>query len=148
MRFLRQLAAVATVVGVVVLIGLAWNRFAPSLPGEGPAGRAFTVRGQLVKALPPGAKLSPGGKAVAGGKPPPGARGVTRNGSVSGTPGLYLGDLLEPVNLVVLRNTALLEAEVIAAVVIVNASYRRLRRSRRAKASAPPPGAGTARIQQ
>jgi hypothetical protein len=140
-RFLRQLAAAATVVGVVVLLGLAWNRFAPSLPGEGPAGRAFAVRGKLVKALPPGVTLSPGGRIVAGGKPPPGARRVTRNGSGSGTPDLDLGDLLKPVNLVVLRGSALLEAEVIAGVVIINASYRRLRRSRHAKAGPPPPGA-------
>ena len=123
MKFLRQLAAAAAAVAVVVLIGLAWNRFAPSLPGEGPAGHGFAVRGQMVKVLPPG------------------ARGVTLNNSRSGTPSLLLGDLLRPVNLVVLRNNAFLEAAVIAAVVIVDASYRRLRRSRRAKTSLPRPSA-------
>ena len=43
MKFLRQFAAVVGVVAVVVLLGLAWNRFAPSLPGEGPAGEAFAA---------------------------------------------------------------------------------------------------------
>jgi hypothetical protein len=33
-KFLRQFAAVVAVVAVVVLLGLAWNRFDPSLPGE------------------------------------------------------------------------------------------------------------------
>ena len=41
------------------------------------------------------------------------------------------GDLLEPVNLIVLRNNAFLEAAVIAAVVLADAGYRRLRRARR-----------------
>ena len=36
MKFLRQFAAVVTVVAVVVLLGLAWNRFAPQAPGRGP----------------------------------------------------------------------------------------------------------------
>jgi hypothetical protein len=39
----------------------------------------------------------------------------------------------------VLRYTAELEAAIAAAVVIVNASYRSLRRSRRAKTGMPPP---------
>jgi len=51
----------------------------------------------------------------------------------SGRPGLFPGDLLAPVNLVVLRNDAFLEAVVITAVVIVDASYRILRRARRAR---------------
>jgi len=51
----------------------------------------------------------------------------------SGRPGLFPGDLLEPVNLVVLRNSAFLEAVVITAVVIVDASYRILRRAGRAR---------------
>jgi hypothetical protein len=115
-KFLRQFAAVVAVVAVVVLLGLAWNRFAPSLPGEGPTGEAF-----------------------ANVKAPPGAHGVLRMNS-GGTPGLDLGDLLQPENLAVLRYTAELEAAVIAAVVIVNASYRSLRRYRRAKTGMPPPG--------
>ena len=126
-RLLRQFAAVVAVVAVVVLLGLAWNRFSPSLPGEGPTGEAFAVQGNAVKALPHAVKA------------PPGAHGVLRiNGG--GTPGLDIGDLLQPENLAVLRYTAELEAAVIAAVVIVNASYRSLRRSRRAKTGMPPPG--------
>jgi hypothetical protein len=135
-RFLRQLAAAAAVVAVVVLLGLAWNRFAPSLPGEGPAGHGFALRGQMVKVLPPGVKPRSGGRILAGAGPPP---GIMRN-SGSGTPSLLLGDLLEPANLAVLRQSALIEAAVIAAVVIVNASYRRLRRNRRARTSAARPG--------
>jgi hypothetical protein len=121
-KFLRQFAAVVAVVAVVVLLGLAWNRFAPSLPGEGPTGEAFAVRGN-----------------VANVKAPPGARDVLRINS-GGTPGLDIGDLLQPENLAVLRYTAELETAVIAAVVIVNASYRSLRRYRRAKTGMPPPG--------
>jgi hypothetical protein len=120
-KFLRQFAAVVAVVAVVVLLGLAWNRFAPSLPGEGPTGEAFAVRGN-----------------VANVKAPPGARGVLRINS--GGTGLDIGDLLQPENLAVLRYTAELETAVIAAVVIVNASYRSLRRYRRAKTGMPPPG--------
>jgi len=44
------------------------------------------------------------------------------------------------VNLVVLRNNALLEAVVIAAVVVADVGYRRLRRARRARTSQPPSG--------
>jgi hypothetical protein len=128
------------VVAVVVLIGLAWNHLAPTLPGEGPAGHAFVVRGQMIKRLPPGVKPSPGGKLPPGAKPPPpGTRGIRLNNG-SGIPSLVLGDLLKPVNLVVLRNNALLEAVVIAAAVIVDAGYRRLRRARRARTSPPRPG--------
>jgi hypothetical protein len=126
-KLLRQFAAVVAVVAVVVLLGLAWNRFAPSLPGEGPTGEALVVRGSVVKALPHAVKA------------PPGAHGVLRMNS-GGTLGLDLGDLLQPENLAVLRYTAELEAAVMAAVVIVNASYRSFRRSRRAKTGMPPPG--------
>ena len=133
MRFLRQFAAAVAVVAVVVLIGLAWNRFAPSLPGEGSAGHAFAVRDQMIKILPPGVKPPSGGRIVAGAGPPPGVRGVMRNNSGAGMPGLLLGDLLEPANLAVLWHSALLEAAVITAVVIINVSYRRLRRNRRAR---------------
>ena len=130
MKFLRQFAAVAAVVAVVVLLGLAWNRFAPSLPGEGPSGEAFVARGSVVKTLPHAVRLSPRGH--------PGAHGVLHINN-GGTPGLDLGGLLQPENLAVVRYTAELEAVIIAAVVIVNASYRSLRRYRRAKTSMPPP---------
>jgi hypothetical protein len=129
-KFLRQLAAVVVVVAVVVLIGLAWSHLAPSLPGEGRAGQSFVVRGQVVNGRPP-----PGGKPPSGATPklPGGATpGIVRNTSGSGIPSLLLGDLLKPANLVVLRNNAVLEVVVIAAVV-----YRRLRRARRARTSLP-----------
>jgi hypothetical protein len=45
------------------------------------------------------------------------------------------------VNLVVLRNNAFLEAVVVAAVVIVDVGYRRLRRARRTRTSLPRPPA-------
>jgi len=129
-KFLRQFAAVVAVVAVVVLLGLAWNRFAPSLPGEGPGGEAVPVQGNVVKAAPHAVKLSPGGR--------PGAHGALRINN-GGALGLDLGDLLQPENLAVLRYTAELEAAIAAAVVIVNASYRSMRRSRRAKTGMPPP---------
>ena len=119
MKFVRQSGAVVVVVAVVVLIGLAWSRLAPSLPGEGPAGHGFVVRDQVVNGLPPG-----------------GVRAIRQNDG-SGIPSLLPGDLLQPANLVVLRNNAFLEAAVIAAVVIVDAGYRRLRRARRARTSQP-----------
>jgi hypothetical protein len=130
-KFVRQSGAVVVVVAVVVLTGLAWSRLAPSLPGEGPAGRTFAVPGQVVKGLPPGVKLPPGAK-----PPPAGVREIGLNNG-SGIPSLLPGDLLKPVNLVVLRNSAFLEAVVIAAVVIVDAGYRRLRRARRARTRQP-----------
>ena len=73
------------------------------------------------------------GRAEWGGSYGPAPGGVVRFNGGAGAPGLLLGDLLQPVNLVVLRSTVLLEAAVIAAVVIVDASYRRLRRARRAR---------------
>jgi hypothetical protein len=136
-KFLRQFGAVVTVVAAVVLLGLAWNRLAPSLPGEGPAGESLAVRGSIVKVLPHGTRVTWGGRITANGKPPPGAPGVRINGG--GTLGLDLGDLLQPVNLAVLRYNAELEAVIIAAVVIASASYRSLRRYWRARTSAPPP---------
>lgn len=129
MKFVRQFAAVVTVITVVVLLGLAWNRFSPRLPGEGPTGEAAAAAGNMVKAPPHAVKLSPAGR--------PGVHEVRINGG--GALGLDLGDLLQPENLAVVRYTAELEAAIIAAVVIVNASYRSVRRSRRAKGSMPPP---------
>ncbi|HTZ28806.1 MAG TPA: hypothetical protein VMC83_32700 [Streptosporangiaceae bacterium] len=137
MKFLRQFGAVVAVVAVVVLLGLAWNRLAPSLPGEGPSGEVAVVQGSMVKAPPHGPKAAPGRTAVFKGKRPPGAAGVRVNGG--GTPGLDLGGLLEPVNLAVLRYNAELEAVIIAAVVIASASYRDLRRRWRARTRVSPP---------
>jgi hypothetical protein len=126
-KFLRHLAAAAAVVGVVVLIGLAWNRLRPSLPGEGPGGRALFVRGQVVKGLPPGRAVPVGVKLPAGAKPVP----SLHINDAGGIPGLQLGDLLKAADLVVLRNTALIEVAVIAAVMIVDAGLRKRRRARR-----------------
>ena len=90
-KFLRHLAAATATVGVVVLLGLAWNRFKPSLPGEGPGGRALVVRGQVVKGLPPGHAVSVSFKLPAGAKPVPGLH----INDAGGIPGLQLGDLLK-----------------------------------------------------
>jgi hypothetical protein len=132
-KFLRQFAAVVAVVAVVVLLGLVWTRFAPSLPGEGPSGE-LAVPGNMV---PSGVKLARGGRIVANARAPSGVRVLRINGG--GTPSLDLGDLLQPENVAVLRYNAELEAAIIAAVVIASASYRSLRRSWRAKAGARPP---------
>jgi hypothetical protein len=116
-RFLRQLAAVITVVTVVVLIGLAWHHFAPgSFGGQGGPGPHRFVRGQAATAVHRGVEVTPG---------------VELNRGLSGVPPIQLGDLLEPVNLAVLWNTAWIEAAVIAAVVIVDAGLRKRRRARR-----------------
>lgn len=124
MKFLRRLAAVLLVVAVVVVTGIAWNHFGPaSLPGEGPTGVQFTVRGQAVKGL----KLPPGLKLPAGARPRPGGRRVTSGGSIP----VDLGDLLKPVNLAVLRHTAVIEALIMAGVVILSIGARKWRRVRR-----------------
>jgi len=136
-RFLRHLAAVATLVAVVVLIGLAWNHLAPHLPGEGgPTVHLQGVpRGNTILA-PRGKKLPPGAKPPAGAKPRPGH--AVHIGS--GIPAAQLGDLLKAPNLDVLRSTAELEAAVITAVLIVDAAARKWRRKlaarRRASGSA------------
>jgi hypothetical protein len=85
-------------------------------------------------ALRPRWRLTAGQKSFQ--KASPGVREIRLNNG-SGIPSLLPGDLLKPVNLVVLRNNAFLEAVVIAAVVIVDAGHRRLRRARRARASQP-----------
>ena len=119
MRFLRHLAAVTSLVAVVVLIGLAWHYIAPdsfgSQGGLGP--HRFVVRGQPAAAVHRGVKVTPGVQLNGGG--------------TSGVPPIQLGDLLEPVNLAVLWNTAWIEAAVIAAVVIVDGGLRKRRRARR-----------------
>jgi hypothetical protein len=117
-RFLRQLAAVTAVVAVVVLIGVAWHHFAPgSFGGQGGTGPHPFVRGHAATAVPGGVKALPGVELSRGG--------------TSGIPPIQPGDLLEPVNLAVLWNTAWIEAAVIAAVVIVDAGLRKRRRARR-----------------
>ena len=119
-RFLRQLAEVTALVAVVVLIGLAWHHLAPgTFGGQGGTGPHRFVRGQPAAAAHRGVKV-PAGVELNG-------------GGTSGVPPIQLGDLLEPVNLAVLWNTAWIEAAVIAAVVIVDVSRRKLRRTRRAR---------------
>jgi hypothetical protein len=136
-KFLRQFVAVVAVVAVVVLLGLAWNWLAPSLPGEGPGGEVAITAGSMIKARPHGPKAAPGRTVAFNGTAPPRAAGIRINGG--GTPGLDLGDLLQPVNLAVLRYNAQLEALIIAAVVIASASYRSLRRRWRARTRVSPP---------
>ena len=119
MRFLRQLAAATAVVAVVVLIGVAWHHFAPdSFGGQGGPGPHRFIRGQAATAVRRGVTVTPGLELNGGG--------------TSGIPPIQLGDLLEPVSLAVLWNTAWIEAAVIAAVVIVDAGLRKRRRARRA----------------
>jgi len=114
----RHLAAVALLVAVVVAGGLAWGKFgAGPLPGPGPGGPAqLVVRGQAVKRLPPGVKIRPGLR--------------VNNG---GPENLGLTSMFQAVNLPVLRDTAEIEAGVIAAVVILEIVHRRVRRARRAR---------------
>lgn len=133
MRFFRRFAAALSVVTVVVLIGIAWNHFGPaSLPGEGPTGVQFAVRGQVVKGLTP-----PPGPGV---RPRPGLRRNTPGGSIPAD----FGDLLEPVNLAVLRNTAVIEALIMTGVVILSVGARKWRRARR-RAALPEAGTRTMR---
>ncbi|HTW12693.1 MAG TPA: hypothetical protein VME01_08115, partial [Solirubrobacteraceae bacterium] len=119
------------------LLGLAWNRLAPSLPGEGPGGEVAIAAGSMAKAPPHGPRAAPGRTVVFNGKAPPGTAGIRISGGA--TPGLDLGDLLQPVNLAVLRYNAELEAVIGGAVVIASASYRNLRRRWRARTRVSPP---------
>jgi hypothetical protein len=128
-RFLRHLAAVVLVVGVVVAGGLAWNRFGA---------------GSLVQPGP-GLSLAPGQRALAkrlARDAPPGTSIVLRRGARPGQPGvirivkdggmdLGLASMLDPVNLPVLRQTVIIEAGAAAGVVVLEIAYRRRRRARR-----------------
>ena len=116
-KFLRHLAAASLVVAGVVLLGLAWNHFAAStLTGglQGP-GRAELAR-------PPGAVAVKG--RIRGG--PRGLR-VTGPGSMN----LGLSSMFDPVNLPYLRHTVVVETGLMAAVVIIDVSRRKVRRARR-----------------
>jgi hypothetical protein len=127
MRFLRHLAAAALVVAVVVLLGLAWNHFAAStLIGslQGPDKQV------LASGRPPG-RPPPGAAAPGSGVPAKVQHGpqVIRLKPMN----LGLGSMLNPVNLADLRHTAVIEAGVMAAVVIIEANVRLSRRARRAR---------------
>jgi len=121
-RFLRQFAAVLAVVAVVVIAGIAWDHFGPaSLPGEGPAGNF-----QVTEKLPPGVQVAAGVH-----HPPPGTRIDTPDDVIP----VDVGDLLQPANLAVLRQTAVLEALIMAGVVILSIAARKVRRARRRHAA-------------
>ncbi len=109
-RFLRHLGAATLVVAVVVVLGLAWNHFGASILVGGLQGSAKQV--------------------FAGGRPsgPPGPP-VVRLRPMS--PGL--GSMLDPLNLAVLRHTVVIEAVVIAIVVMIDVSRRLWRQERRAR---------------
>ena len=120
MRFLRHLAAAAAAVAVVVLLGLAWNRFASGTLAGG-------LHGTFIRGVPPGAKLP--GHVVMGGTGHGGPHGplVIRNGPMS----LGLSSMLNPVNLPPLVHAVLIEAGLIAAVVVIDIGRRRSGRARR-----------------
>jgi hypothetical protein len=113
-RFLRHLAAACLVVAVVVVLGLAWNHFAAS-------SLAGTLPGPRHPVTPPHG-IRPGRKVVN-----------------LGTFDLGLNSMLQPVNWPYLRHTVVIEAVVMAAVVIFDVSRRRARRADRAAQPAGPP---------
>ncbi len=144
MRFLRHLVAACLVVAVVVVLGLAWSHFAASTLVSSQQG----PRQELVPGFQPGA--GPGGPA--GGRPhrgvalPHGIRPGGPHGPAVirfGTFDLGLSSMLQPVNWPYLRHTVVIEAAVMAAVVIIDVSRRRARRaSRAAQLAQPLPGDG------
>ena len=120
-KFLRHLGAVTLVVAVVVVIGLAWNHFEPGTLVGGLQG-SFNKQASLSGRAPGVEVLRPGAKA--GG---PHGPVVIRNGPMN----LGLGSMLDPVNLAVLRHTVVIEAVVIALVVMIDVSRRLWRQERR-----------------
>jgi hypothetical protein len=130
-RFLRHLGAVTLVVAVVVVLGLAWNHFGSSTLIGGL--QASFNKQASVSGRPPGAVVLPAG-AKAGG--PHGGRAAGPHGAViirSGPMNLGLNSMLDPVNLAVLRHTVVIEAVVIAIVVMIDVSRRLWRQERRAR---------------
>jgi hypothetical protein len=118
-RFLRHLIVACLVVAAVVVLGLAWNHFAAStLVG--------TVPGRPNAAIVRPAESGPGG--------PHGPKVINL-----GTFDLGLNSMLEPVNWPYLRHTVVIEAAVMAAVVIIDVGRRRSRRASRAAQLAQPP---------
>jgi hypothetical protein len=135
MRFLRHLAAAALVVAAVVAGGLAWGRFADHLP---PGLSQVVIKGVAVPGHKVEAVLPPG--AHPGRRPPPGIHPRPGGGPVvidTGSMNLGLDSMFQAVNLPVLRDTAEIEAGVIAAVVIIDIARRRLRRARRGRREPP-----------
>jgi hypothetical protein len=122
-KFLRHLGAATLVVAVVVLLGLAWSHFgASTLVGGQQA--AFNTQASAGAQRPGVAVLRPGAKA--GG---PRRVIVVSNGPMN----LGLSSMLEPVNLAVLKHTVVIEAVVIAIVVMIDVSRRLWRHERRAR---------------
>jgi hypothetical protein len=118
-RFLRHLAVVGLVVAAVAGLGLAWNHFAAStlvgsLPGQ--------PHGAIVRPTESGPGGAHGPKAID-----------------LGTFELGLNSMLQPVNWPYLRHTVVIEAAVMAGVVILDAGRRRSRRASRAAQLAQPP---------
>jgi hypothetical protein len=139
-RFLRHLAAATLVVAVVVGLGLAWNHFAAgTLVGDltGPNGQPVLNRPALRNGkvlLLPAAK-GHGSRVISlppGGHPP---RSLARRGIVivvhAEPIDLGLGSMFDPVNFGSLKHTVELEAGLIAALVIIDVTRRRLRQARR-----------------
>lgn len=136
MRFLRHLGAATLVVAVVVVLGLAWNRFASGTP----VGALLHGPGQL-KAVSGahGVRRAPSGGAL--------PRGIRIGGpSGGGTGGMNLGlnSMFQSVNLPYLRHTLEIEAALIAAVVLLDAGRRKLRRVNRTRRIAQRSGGGGA----
>jgi len=136
MRFLRHLGAATAVVAIVVLVGLAWAHF----------GSQTLVSGQQVRfhqeivtgaggKLPRGIAMS-GHGVRGGGKPGHGVILASPKGPVviRAEPfDLGLGSMFQAVNLPYLRHTVVIEAGVIAAVVLIDVLRRRSRRAWRAQ---------------
>lgn len=114
MRFLRHLGAATAIVALVVVLGLAWAHFWPQTLAQGPQVR---FRQEIVTSRPGGAiAVGPNGSTADYARPFD----------------LGLGSMFQPVNLPVLRHTVVIEAGVIAAVVILDVLRRRSRRAWRA----------------
>ncbi|HUA30747.1 MAG TPA: hypothetical protein VMC03_17825 [Streptosporangiaceae bacterium] len=125
MKFVRHLGAVTLVVAVVVVIGLAWNHFEPgTLVGGVQA--SFDKQASASGRAPGVAVLRPGAK-TGGPHGPHGRVVIVRNGPMN----LGLGSMFDPVNLAVLRHTVVIEAVVIAIVVMIDVSRRLWRQERR-----------------
>jgi hypothetical protein len=130
-KFLRQLGAVTLVVAVVVLLGLAWNHLgASTLVGGQQA--SFDKQAVAGGRLPGAVKLPSGARIVgARGAGPGGPRGaiIIENRPMD----LGLDSMFQPVNLAVLKHTVVIEAVVIAIVVMIDVSRRLWRQERRAR---------------
>jgi hypothetical protein len=110
-KFLRHLGAATLLVAAVVVLGLAWNHFAAS-----------TLIGGLAdvhEAAVPSQQA----------KGPPGPSVIRPAAAMD----LGLSSMFDPANLPDLRHTVVIEAGVIAAVVIIDAERRRSRRATRAR---------------